>query len=58
VYQQSGSCLRFLGPAFTTTYSVAQPMFGPRKPAPLFVVQPVSASGSEAAVGPVCAAPG
>ena len=58
VYQRSGGCLRFLGPAFTTTYSVAQPMFGPRKPAGQFTVQPVSASGSEAAAGPVCAPPG
>jgi hypothetical protein len=48
VYMQVGRCLRFLGPAFTTTYSVAQSMFAPGKRTTHFVIQPVSTSGSAA----------
>lgn len=48
VYMRAGGCLRFLGPAFTTTYSVAQSMFAPGMRAQHFVIQPVSASGSAA----------
>jgi mannosyl-glycoprotein endo-beta-N-acetylglucosaminidase len=48
VYMRGRGCLRFLGPAFTTTYSVAQSMFAPGMRAKNFVIQPVSASGSAA----------
>jgi endo-beta-N-acetylglucosaminidase D len=48
VYLRARGCLRFLGPAFTTTYSVAQSMFAPGTYARNYVIQPVSASGSAA----------
>jgi hypothetical protein len=54
VYMRAGRCLRFLGPAFTTTYSVAQPMFTPGKRTTHFVIQPVSVSGSAAVLRSAC----
>jgi hypothetical protein len=54
VYAQSANCARFLGPAFTTTYSIRQAMFtAPGHPG-RFVIQPVSASGASTKVGPAC----
>jgi hypothetical protein len=57
VYMRAGRRLRFLGPAFTTTYSVAQSMFAPGKRTTHFVIQPVSASGLAAVLGSAWPAP-
>ena len=54
VYSNAGSCLDFLGPAFTTSYDVSQRMFSTVKPTTRFVVQPVSTNGSAATIGIVC----
>jgi hypothetical protein len=54
VYARQGSCLTFMGPAFTTSYDTSLPMYGPPRPADDYVIQPVSTSGSAATVGDVC----
>ena len=54
VYASTSRCVRFLGPAFTTSYSGRQPMFTPPVRPARFVIQPVSASGASTDVGPLC----
>jgi hypothetical protein len=54
VYSNAGSCLNFLGPAFTTTYDVSARMFRAVKPTPHFVVQPVATNGQAAKIGTIC----
>lgn len=54
VYLSTGSCLRFLGAAFTNRYAVTEAMFAPAQPADHYTIQPVSAAGSMPATGPVC----
>jgi len=54
VYMRAGRRLRFLGPAFTTTYSVPQSMFAPGRRTTRFVIQPVSATGSAAVLPSPC----
>jgi hypothetical protein len=54
VYAGTARCVRFLGPAFTTTFSVRQAMFTPPVRPARFVIQPVSASGAMTKVGSAC----
>lgn len=55
VYADTGGCLRFLGPAFTNHYDVTQPMFASGQATTRYVIQPVLATGSVAAIPPACA---
>jgi hypothetical protein len=54
VYVSTRSCLRFLGPAVTNHYRVAQGMFGVGSRRARYVVQPVSRAGSVPDVGSTC----
>ena len=54
VYASTARCVRFLGPAYTTSYAVRQPMFIPPVRPTRFVIQPVSASGVTTDAGPLC----
>jgi hypothetical protein len=54
VYASTSRCVRFLGPAYTTSYAVRQPMFAPPVRPARFVIQPVSATGAQTDPGRPC----
>lgn len=51
VYANTGGCLRFLGPSFSTSYSVPQAMFDSSVSTTRYVIQPVSTAGLPATLG-------